>query len=836
MPTKLTYLLLVIILCVNPCINSYGDTLNLSEKWTRLVPLSMSVDGNWLFYENHNINNPHLSSRHIINTRTKENITIKNKNILFDQILKNNLAIAKEKDKLIIYDLKKNNDSLIIPDVKNFKIDSINSRIVLLTNSNNLRIYDLTLDNDLIIFNQDQIDSFAINPNSSFLIYQEKSPLNNVYSLNLKTLHKEFLFNSSNKISSFLWNQHQDHVVIDTKTNYTFLVNLINSETSKINLDVNNITGKNVRFFSNNDLLITYSTVIQGQDSVHRFLDIWSSTSKNLSPSDFTSKQPTLFQAKIYKYTTKKTLLVNKLHNQYIYHIPIPNHTIVYSPLKEQDFLNTYPYITYYLKNTINNELTKLTRTRSNKIFPSLDGNYLLYPTSDPHIWEIFTITTKNRLKIKLSNNTNFTPIWSKDSKYIYFQESNNLARLKINSGTTEILTNNTKNTKIIIESEIKKHHTVFIDSSKPIIFKSIQENKSALFRISDNRITQLSNYSTNKLSDSIVLKKLINVESDTYIWEEQNYNLPNTIYINKNNKTSSLIKNDMDTSLYNWQKTKEIVFKDSKGVELAGILFYPKNFNKNKKYPMVTIIYEKVWSHPLTPNIFIEPTLLNRTGVNRTLLTELGYFVFLADTYVNEKGPGLTAVDCVENAVKKILSVEPAINKNKIGLSGHSFGGYKAGFIATHSKMFAAIISASAVFDLIGDFNYRYNPNRKLPEYSRLETGQFQMLESYAKNPLKYLNNSTLLHADKVSTPILLFIGLKDENAYWEQTRTMFMAMRRYNKKNVVALFYNNIGHDINLTQETESKDFSLRYIEWFNYYLKDIKDIKWIAKNTNS
>lgn len=227
----------------------------------------------------------------------------------------------------------------------------------------------------------------------------------------------------------------------------------------------------------------------------------------------------------------------------------------------------------------------------------------------------------------------------------------------------------------------------------------------------------------------------------------------------------------------------------------------------------------------------FLLPTTSNSAGFNIPLLNDNGYFVFYVQSYVSDQGPAISALESVTSGVKAILKKESAINDLKLGLIGHSFGGYKVSYIASQTDMFAAIVSGAGTHDRIGGAMYRYNTYRNGFDLFMAEKGQYGFKDSYAENPQKYLDNSPILHAHKVKTPMLMWTGLKDDNVLWENTRKMFVALKRYQIP-TIALFYKNVGHDVMPNQPVEHADLTFRVMDWFDYFLKENKDIDWISK----
>src|SRR5690606_5483422 len=118
------------------------------------------------------------------------------------------------------------------------------------------------------------------------------------------------------------------------------------------------------------------------------------------------------------------------------------------------------------------------------------------------------------------------------------------------------------------------------------------------------------------------------------------------------------------------------------------------------------------------------------------------GYFVYLPDNRIGEKGPGISSLISIENSLKAI-NLE-AINRDKIALIGHSFGGYVTNFIATHSDLFATYISGAGKSDLIHSY-YSFNYSFLFPEYQRMESPIYNMIQPFSENKSLYVNNNPI-------------------------------------------------------------------------------------------
>ena len=182
------------------------------------------------------------------------------------------------------------------------------------------------------------------------------------------------------------------------------------------------------------------------------------------------------------------------------------------------------------------------------------------------------------------------------------------------------------------------------------------------------------------------------------------------------------------------------------------------------------------------------------------------------------EKGnPAKSSLLYVENAVKKALETYP-IDPKKVGLIGHSYGGYQTTYIATKSDMFATAVAGAPVTDL-GIYYLDISWDFKREQIWRIENKQFRMGRSYFEAKKQYNENSALQSIEELKTPLLLWAGKEDGNVNWTQSVHLFMAMKRLNKEGKLLLF-NNEPHSVDKLEN--QKDLSEEVMSWFNHYLK--------------
>ena len=419
-------------------------------------------------------------------------------------------------------------------------------------------------------------------------------------------------------------------------------------------------------------------------------------------------------------------------------------------------------------------------------------------------------------------------PWFNNDGEYVLFEGEGALWKYDLENGQLdEAVTFRGFQTSIVNgESEeistpkgqFRRHHLCF---TKPVMIKLFNQ---------DQNITSYVLWNKGKTEIVVPpstrrIQFLIYNKSYYYFsWIEEDYNLtPRVVFKKRGEKEFILYQSNKADKVILSLRQEIISYIDNEGSLLKGILFYPLNYDSSQQYPMVVHIYEM---QRTLSNKFPNLSYYEDAGFNIRLMLEKGYFVYLPDILIHgNDGPGLDAIDCVNKALDA-LAGNTAIDQQRIGLIGFSFGGYETDFIATHSKRFAAYVSGAGHSDIIWAY-HAFNYNFLFPDYVRIEAHQYKMVVSFADNKLLYFENNPLFYSKNVHAPVLLWSGLEDENITSDHTMAFYNALRR-NKKDVVALFYKGEGHGL---QKPQAKyDLTSKILEWFDYFLKDKADAEWI------
>lgn len=272
----------------------------------------------------------------------------------------------------------------------------------------------------------------------------------------------------------------------------------------------------------------------------------------------------------------------------------------------------------------------------------------------------------------------------------------------------------------------------------------------------------------------------------------------------------------------WNWGHAELIDWRSVDGKFIQGIVIKPDNYDPNKRYPIMTYYY-RFFTDRL--HDFNEPKT-NHRPVFAQYVSD-GYVVFLPDIRFEVGRPGFAATKSLVPGIQKLIEMDIA-DEDKLGLHGHSWSGYQTAFMVTQTDIFDAAVSGAPVSNMTSAYSgIRWGSG--LARQFQYEKTQSRIGATLVEAPLKYIENSPVFYADKITTPMLIMHGDADGAVPWYQSIELYLAMRRYNK-DVVFLQYHDEPHH---PQKFSNKlDYAIRMKEYFDYYLKGIGEPDWILE----
>lgn len=271
------------------------------------------------------------------------------------------------------------------------------------------------------------------------------------------------------------------------------------------------------------------------------------------------------------------------------------------------------------------------------------------------------------------------------------------------------------------------------------------------------------------------------------------------------------------------WGTAELYEWTSADGQELQGVVYKPENYDSTKKYPMIVYFYER-----LSDNLhsFVSPSP-GSSSVNISFYVSRGYVVFTPDIPYLVGYPGASAESAIVPGVLGLIERGIADPK-RIGMQGHSWGGYQVLHLVTRTNLFACAEAGAPVANMIsayGGIRWGTGMSRQF----QYEKTQSRIGGTIWDKPLQFIENSPVFWADRVNTPLLMLHNDQDGAVPWYQGIEMYMALRRLNKP--VWLFNYN-GEDHGLGRMPNRKDWAIRMQQFFDHYLMGAPAPVWLRE----
>lgn len=258
--------------------------------------------------------------------------------------------------------------------------------------------------------------------------------------------------------------------------------------------------------------------------------------------------------------------------------------------------------------------------------------------------------------------------------------------------------------------------------------------------------------------------------------------------------------------------------------IPLSGTLYLPEGFRAGVDKPLPTLL----WAYPneyksadAAGQVSGSPYTFTRIGASSSIILVTQGYAVLNDASFPIVGEGAAEPNdsfipqLVANADAAIHHlVEMGVSdRERVAVSGHSYGAFMTANLLTHCNLFAAGVARSGAY------------NRSLTPFG------FQGEErNYWEAPELYQTMSPFMQAHKMKSPLLLIHGAADDNSgtFTMQTERYFDALRGLGATaRMVLLPFESHGY-----RARESVlHMHWEWIEWLDKYVKN-KEVKTTSK----
>lgn len=265
----------------------------------------------------------------------------------------------------------------------------------------------------------------------------------------------------------------------------------------------------------------------------------------------------------------------------------------------------------------------------------------------------------------------------------------------------------------------------------------------------------------------------------------------------------------------YEMGKTRMVQWFGDDGQKLRGTLLLPAGYKEGTRYPLVVWVYGGA-----SGSSHLDTFGTEEPGpFNMQLLATRGYAVLMPDAPQRLGTPMLDLAKTVLPGVSEIVAIGIA-DPGRIGVMGHSYGGYSTLGLIAQTRRFAAAIEVAGMGDLIGSYGGMDAAGSAFGT-ATAEQGQELMGGSPWQFRDRYIENSPFFFLDEVSTPLLIVHGDADTFVQPFLADEIFVGLRRLGGEAVLAKYHGE-GHDPSVWSYPNQVDLAQRILEWFGSHLK--------------
>jgi len=268
--------------------------------------------------------------------------------------------------------------------------------------------------------------------------------------------------------------------------------------------------------------------------------------------------------------------------------------------------------------------------------------------------------------------------------------------------------------------------------------------------------------------------------------------------------------------------KKQLVTYKRSDGVPLSFTLYLPPGYKEGTRLPTV------VWAYPLEYNDADTAGQVVGSTQRFTRIGGASHLFYLLAGYAILDGATLPVIgdpETVNNTYLEqiALGAKAAIDKAvemgvtdrlRVGVGGHSYGGFMTANLLAHTDLFRAGIARSGAH------------NRTLTPFG-FQSERRTLWEA----PDVYLKMSPFLNANKIKEPILFIHGEADNNqgTFPIQSERMYAAVRGNGGTTRLVM----LPHESHGYEARESIEHTLyEMISWFNRHVKDAPPLSSAAR----
>ncbi|MCH7704981.1 MAG: S9 family peptidase [Planctomycetes bacterium] len=261
--------------------------------------------------------------------------------------------------------------------------------------------------------------------------------------------------------------------------------------------------------------------------------------------------------------------------------------------------------------------------------------------------------------------------------------------------------------------------------------------------------------------------------------------------------------------------KQEPITHDARDGLKLEGLLIHPLDEQPGQRYPLILSVHGGPEAHQ-------RQGWLNRPTQPGQVAAASGYAVFYPNyrastgrgvefSKLDRGDPAGKEFDDLVDAVDHLINIG-LVDRDKVGVTGGSYGGYASAWCATYyTERFAAAVMNVGITNSVSKLG-----NTDIPDEMYLVHYGKRLWEDWDL----YRSRSPIYYVQQARTPLLIMHGKDDTRVNPEQSLQLHRHLKTIGKVPVRHIRYPGEGHGNR--KAAARYDYQLRMMRWFDHFLK--------------
>jgi len=349
--------------------------------------------------------------------------------------------------------------------------------------------------------------------------------------------------------------------------------------------------------------------------------------------------------------------------------------------------------------------------------------------------------------------------------------------------------------------------HYEWLDDEN-IVFSTPRHTYTGIYKVNQNKTVQtilnpawrILSFAMNKNSNEVVfVGGRIN----------QPYELFSQTYGKKNSVPKQLTFVNQDKMKFNFSSSNVISYNSYDGTPIEAVVFYPPNYDKTKKYPLLVI-----------PHGGPDSISMNGFELFGLLFSQEGYVVITPNfrgsigygVKFYEANRGVLGYVDYEDIISGIdyLIAQGVADPDKLLVGGWSYGGYMTNWIIGHTNRFKAAVSVAGISNTVSMYGQS--------DINHGEIAEWEFRGVPATNIDTFLKSSPLSYLEGCNTPTLILHGESDSRVPYMQAMELYIALQDLGVETELVLYP---GAEHGISAPKQFTNVINRWLAWYKAHL---------------